>query len=255
MARSFLAKAFSRMTYPLDDSWAQHNPDRIAAIKANPQASAADLHYLVEIEAEAALAHPNCPVETWWGLAALYPLEAMQSVLYPVLTLESPERWAESERHNLDQWVEDAIDRLPFAQKEAFAADCAAHVLRIWEAKFPEAVAVRNCIEVRRLYARGACSIERWVTAQEVTVKELNRDYMTSGPKHACRAAVADLIEDAANDACAAFSDQYPARIGPAATELWHQERAWQWDLIKSVMPSPLPPQEEMLKKGSSFVF
>jgi len=40
------------------------------------------------------LAHPECPTETWWEIAAKHPVSATHSTLYPLLTLEDPARWA-----------------------------------------------------------------------------------------------------------------------------------------------------------------
>ena len=61
-------------------------------IKANPMATADDRVWLQKKDPIAALLHPNCPPEMWWRLAAMDPLEAQSSILYGILTLESPEQ-------------------------------------------------------------------------------------------------------------------------------------------------------------------
>lgn len=78
-------------------------------IAANPSASASEIEQLAEVMPEAAILHPNCPPEVWWPLAEKYPLLAIQSPMFPILTLESPDRWIDLEREKASDWIEDWI--------------------------------------------------------------------------------------------------------------------------------------------------
>ena len=63
-------------------------------IKADPQATPAEMSWLWSQDLVATVQHPNCPVESWWRCALVYPVEARASVLFPLFTLEEPGRWA-----------------------------------------------------------------------------------------------------------------------------------------------------------------
>ena len=99
------------------------------------------------------LANPHCDTETWWLIAAEYPLDAMQSVLFPLLTLEAPERWQTMESAKMAQWVDTCIQWLSPSQEHAYAADCAEHVLPLWMEKEPKDKSPHEAIWHRRLYA------------------------------------------------------------------------------------------------------
>jgi len=71
----------------------------------------------------AQISDPECPTETWWGLAYLWPKEAMQSPLFPLLTLENPGRWIQLENNWLTRWIEEGKKQLSAAQRLAFEAD------------------------------------------------------------------------------------------------------------------------------------
>jgi hypothetical protein len=74
-----------------------------------------------------ALQHLNCPAAFWWQMAALYPLEAQKSPLYPLLMLEEPDRWVELEKQHVDSWI-DAWLKFNAARERHFLAKCAARV-------------------------------------------------------------------------------------------------------------------------------
>ncbi len=69
------------------------NERLIREIKEDPLSCGTDIRWLWTQEPISALQHPNCPTDLWWELAVDYPIEAQASLLYPLLTLESPERW------------------------------------------------------------------------------------------------------------------------------------------------------------------
>jgi len=114
------------------------------------------------------LANPNCDTETWWLIAAEYPLEAMQSVLFPLLTLEAPERWHAMEEKCLERWVKKSVERLSPAQGHVYAAACAAHVLHLWRKEEPTDRAPQRAIRARRLLAKnGESAKEHWLRCSQ----------------------------------------------------------------------------------------
>ena len=152
---------------------------------------------------------PECNSERWWKLAKDYPLDAMASALYFLLTLESPERWEQLQKENIGDWVKLAVERLPFRERELFAADCAERVLHLYERECPGDTRVREVIEARRRYALGLISQEEWEAAREVTVAAARSTYAYVAYAAAAAARSAD--------AAAAYAS---AR---------YAERVWQW--------------------------
>jgi len=117
---------------------------------------------LLPVHTDATLLSPECPTEVWWELARPHPLEAMSSVLFPLLTLESPERWVALVARNCTSWIDAVLKTLPNAQAQLFAADCVEHVLPFYEASHTAQVCaellettVRRSIEERRRFVRG----------------------------------------------------------------------------------------------------
>ena len=129
----------------------------------------------VQLPPEDAILHPDCPTELWWGLAKDYPLDAMVSVLYPLLTLESPERWTQLEEDNVEKWIELSCKKLAPFQAHLFAADCAERVLAIFEAEYPDDKRPREAIRVRRLFARGEVTAENWHAAWDAALYALEK--------------------------------------------------------------------------------
>jgi len=103
---------------------------------------------------EATIGDPECPVDEWWAIATDYPLEAMVSPLYPLLTLEEPERWLEIEHRNAERWVRSHQTMLSEQDQRRFACDCAERVLDFWEEAGGDA-RPRQAIALSRLYAAG----------------------------------------------------------------------------------------------------
>lgn len=111
-----------------------------------------------------ALQHPDCATETWWRLAAKYPIEAMESVLYPLLLLEAPERWIELEERHMGQWIGDVLSRLPDRFSQLFGIDCAERVLHLYEREYSDGAA-REALRLRHLLIEGKTTIEAWTAA------------------------------------------------------------------------------------------
>ena len=161
---------------------------------------------------------PECDAERWWTLAKDHPLEAMSSALFSLLTLESPGRWSKLQRTNFQPWLQVAINRLLPRARELFAADCAEHVLPLYEQTHPGDTRVRSAIAARRRYANGQLSAEEWEYAR-------------------------DAANDAANDAamggkwCEWFAADAAANTSayPAAWSAWtarYTEQVWQWERV-----------------------
>ena len=179
---------------------------------------------------------PHCETERWWELAKEYPIEAMSSALYWMLILEKPERWEQLQQGNIDDWVSQAAERLPFRERELFAADCAERVLCLYERKFPGDRRVRDAIEARRYYANGRISQEEWEAARK-SVNDVASSARAATNDVESRASLSSAIgatETAAADAAAAatwyaavFAEAYNAESAIAAC---YAERLWQWE-------------------------
>ncbi len=143
------------------------------------------------------ISHHNCPTARWWWLAAQLPIEAIRSPLFSLLTLESPERWAELERKHVVTWITAGLTHLDEQQQRLFAADCAAHVLHFWEEIFPGNLYPRQAIAVARQFAEGAATLEQ---LQEAYSNMRHRASPHFGYAHREMAAqqVALSVEDAA---------------------------------------------------------
>ncbi len=116
---------------------------------------------------ELELADPECPVERWWNLAELYPAEALESPLYPLLTLEAPERWLAMEAGCRDRWIRIEFSHLSPNDQHLFIADCAEHVsLHVLGPTHAFFRRVRQAIETRRLLAREEVSRGHWEAVQ-----------------------------------------------------------------------------------------
>jgi hypothetical protein len=217
-----------------------------AEIKADPHASREELLWLRKQTPLAALAHPNCPADLWWELATHHPMEAQESVLYSMLTLESPERWAQLERTNLERWIRDVCNSLSRKSQHLFAADCAERVLPIFERKHPNDKRPREAIRLRRLFAKKEATVEQWNTARNEARSIFHKGGFIniSAPKSwfAVRGAAdtsAELeVQEAAESAVFtaathATSESHEAKAFERAAYL---ERKWQWERLQEYL-------------------
>ena len=182
---------------------------------------------------------PECDSEHWWELAADYPLEAMASVLFPLLTLEAPARWEKMQEEYAEQWIEISFRRLPWEQKELFAMDCAERALPIFEQKHPNDMRPRDAIKARRLFAQGRISREIWLNAQKdaqqavFAVNALNVSIYSSEKSAALAAAAANAANVyfyAAESIFHATKSNKKTII--EATFSRDAERAWRWNRL-----------------------
>ena len=121
----------------------------------DPQASAEEIQRLSYEDPHAALAHPNCPKELWWKLAADDPIAAMDGPAYDLMTLESPERWAQLEQTHVYEWITHFIDHwLDEKTQRLFACDCVAHVLPFYEKFVPTDKRPHQAMVAARAFAK-----------------------------------------------------------------------------------------------------
>jgi len=231
----------------------------LAAIKADPLATAQEVLTLSSVDA---VCHPNCPVATWWQVAEIYPLEAQGSVLYHLLTLEEPERWFALERKHGWYWVKSVTSRLSAKDQRLFAADCAEHVLPLFEAVYPDEKAPRHVIDLKRecqggkvpyprIEAVQAAALQVVQKAQKAALAASNKlnplqpiweDTQKARALHAAeRAARAALAAggmhansaSAANYAAMAVGELLQGKAADSATE---EESVWQWERLQDYL-------------------
>ena len=221
---------------------------RLVQIKGDPLASAAEVGELPALEA---LAHPNCPTETWWKIAASNPAEAMRSVLYPLMLLATPERWVALEGANRRQWVEKAVMGLPIQDQHLFVCDCIERVLPIWEAAYPNDNRVRAAWQARRDLALGEATEEEWLAAADdadyaagMAVKDSEPDpRQRTGETEPAAASVAwaaaTYAQETAPSDCARAVGKVAAGE-PVDRAAWFaardQERRWQWQRVQEYL-------------------
>ncbi len=229
-----------REMLPTAEEWLHINK-RKEEIKANPLATHAELYVLSTVEQ---LQHPNCPVEFWWFEAQEFGMEAEQSVLFPILTLESPERWAYLERNFICRWIEYGLARLGVTQRILFGTDCAERTLPIWEATFPVIDSPRKAVQARRDYANGLIDGPAWYKAKQganaaaAFARELyTMDCVVLAAETTCVDAAREVCDTAAN-AFGWVAEAYGPEDGnhSAWSEACWQERRWQWSRMKQYL-------------------
>ena len=208
-------------------------------IMANPQATPDDIKHLRGIEQ---VSHPNCPAELWWTLAeGWYPMEAEESALYDLMTLESPGRWEAMERVNIGEWIRSGAFKLSPSDQRSFAIECAERVLPIWEKMFPRRKGPRLAIEAARALARGQLD----PAAQQAAFTAANRGWKTSDVTRYrwvnAAAAAAATVSPQLSPSLAAIHAAHHAN--GAAFDDANSERKWQWrrmkEYLKGEVPSP----------------
>jgi hypothetical protein len=137
-------------------------------VLSDPQAKPQELEALAPTHANRVVQHPNCPPELFATLAVQFPLEAMESPVIDLWELETPKFWAKFEAEHVDDLIRWRFypdqpgqmpqQRISTQQCRLFAADCAAHVLPIFEKVYPSDKRPRNWIEAARACARGQIS-------------------------------------------------------------------------------------------------
>jgi hypothetical protein len=211
---------------------------QIESILADVQATDDELFWLHTQDAKLALAHPNCPAELWWRTAETHPIEAMESPLYPLLTLESPERWVEMERENLRDWIHEATKGLDLSiEFDLFAADCAEHVLPVFEEIYPEDKRPRAAVNARRNHAWNLASYAELVAAQDAA---LQAERIVQKKRDAADRRkdthVFILLEGALQVVRAAINNHSWMHAQQAHEPERHEERVWQWSRVRQYL-------------------
>jgi len=213
----------------------------------NPNATAEEVLQLPVLEA---LAHPNCPSDLWWRLAKDLPMEAEASLLFPLLTLEEPDRWEETVHDNLERWLRTGQQRLAISQQHLFVADCAERALPFFERKWVYEKRPRKAIQMRRLFARGEATEEQLKEAKQDAKMMRNhaesvrtrkhqddydevRAYTENAAIFAATASHGTLDEISRDAASAFFYDGERTGKGNAA---WDVERRWQWKRLQQYL-------------------
>ena len=227
---------------------AQVGARSLLAIEADPQATAEEVRRLPK---KRAIAHPNCPKELWWELAAQHPMEAQASILYELMTLELPGQWEELERKHIEKWITRGMGQLTITARHLFSADCAAHVLPFFEKEFPDDDRPREAIKERRRYARGQGADEaQWLNAAKAAAAAgrhaarmaSNRSpapYSVRRARYQARSAA----NAAAGPAVGSSLDYAPnaAALVFGGGQSSIPERRWQWHRLQEYLRSDWP--------------
>jgi hypothetical protein len=173
-----------------------------------------------------AISHPNCPMDLWFQLAWKHPFEAMQSSLWPLMTLESPERWDVLARLNARTWLYKCPqkDVLSLDQWRLLAADYADHVLPYFEGIYPTEKRPRQAIEAARAYVASHHRTKKQLEAAHIAAWICNTETPLRGAGVAIAAWRASLgaPDFTRSDAINAAEQSSPC--GPRETE-----EVWQW--------------------------
>ncbi len=120
-----------------------------------------------------------------------------------------------------------------------FAADCAAHVLHLFDQVYPDDTRPRQAIEMARRYARGEATSEELVAAQAAaqaaawSAARAAAETARAVAQAARAAADAAWSARAAAQAARAAADAAWSAAGAAA---WSAERAWQTARLRELL-------------------
>ncbi len=179
----------------------------------------------------AALSDPECPTSLWWEGAIKFPLIVMASPLFPLLTLEQPDRWLQLEEVYANMWMQVEWPRLARFMQLSLQADCAERCLPFF-AQEADAKWLLESIWMRRQQAAGTLP-EFW--DEEVTLSAAwtsQDDMKTDAAKYAARAAGWSLTQPALEHAamsCACARDNSGLPSQAARNVEYARERVWQW--------------------------
>jgi len=209
---------------------------------ANPTTDPEIVRRLAIKHPRQAIQHPNCPTDLWWKLAATFPIEAKASVLFPLLTLEAPERWLQLEQKKIWDWITFGCLSLPDAQLRLFTVDCAAHVLPRFEEIHPQDNRPRRAIEVAREMAKGKASARDNITARydaSTAAKEANRakDYASAYAAESASWTLEELSHYSRNVMdCAVNAMMHAGEGGAAAQHRKIDAQRWIWEHLQTYL-------------------
>jgi len=202
------------------------------SVKQDPMATPAQIEALRKRDPRAAIAHPDCPIELWWDLAKAYPMEAEASLLFPILTLESPERWHVMQRKHIGDWITRAIKAMSVRQGQIFAADCLEHVLPLFTEEYPTDSRPREAMRMRRLRANDHANYTKWIAARYAANACANEvSHISFQAKDPYALAATSVAFAAAYEEARPVVTECATAAGtdPSKSEGWLTECRWQW--------------------------
>jgi hypothetical protein len=205
----------------------------------DPQATPGELTWAAVARPWDVVQHPNCDTEMYWKLAVNYPIFAMRSPLYELLTLESPERWIELEKDDVEKWIRVHRDELSDTNKRLFAADLATRVLPIWEEAHPLVDIPRKAIQAVRDYVQGRCTKDDLQEAHDNAAFLRTKDRYAWNDNLLCVRHAAHAAEVASRFDFVRFPLSLAGLLNVTADAMslqystpHIQEKIWQWRLM-----------------------
>ncbi len=216
------------------------------SIKADPLATEEEIRALDDKDA---VQHPSCPTGLWWDLVWKYPLEAEKSPLFPLLTLESPERWLALERDCIHDWIKKVVEGLNgVIRQQLFAWECASRVVHLFRPELahpPEGISLCNLLrEALRLRRTRPLAVgngwDEWNERYYHPINEAKPVGVSYQVMVACTSSTPWLVCRAARHAV--DQSTFPLESRPDAVLT---EARWQWKRVQaylaaSEIPYPL---------------
>jgi len=195
------------------------------------------------------LMDPECPTEQWWSMAAKYPLEAEASVLFPLLTLESPERWKKLEAANIGKWISRTMRRIGKRRRCLFACDCAERaLLAVKTSVIPSMVHLDVAIETARRFANHqatgheldfaiAVAEEKYAKATSYAVMHTNNFYYAAAQAvQAARHSIVSIRPGNSEEEDASWACDSAVMAIRNADGDSLKEQQWQWQRLQQYL-------------------
>jgi len=163
-------------------------------------------------------------------------VEAQDSMLYELMTLEEPGRWAEMESVMVVDWIKAGAWRLSEPSRRLFAADCAAHVLPLFEEEYPRRKGPREAI----WFVRNGVKTGLFFENGTIPTYNAKKNYEAArravqGAKVTAAARAAEAAAYACNPQSSAIhSAIYTAAQARSAAVDNDTERLWQWQRMQA---------------------
>lgn len=129
-------------------------PDSVGAKWNDPQADPEQLAKQAR-KVPKTYMNPNLPPSALVLGAANYPLYVEQNPVLALLQLEDPVSFQQIKLNLAVAWSEKMYEQLSSPSKRLYAADCAEHVLPLFEKAYPTDRSVRNAIQAAREFAQS----------------------------------------------------------------------------------------------------
>jgi hypothetical protein len=146
---------------------------------SDPEAKPADLVSLVESDPRVYM-NPNLPFQVLMEGARLYPWYVDQNPYLALAELEDPRHYQLLMDTLAEGWLAQGVPLLSPSAGRLFGADCAEHVLEVFESRYPGDYRPRHSIYVARKVAAGEASEGDGVKASEEAQKAIPLEAKTS---------------------------------------------------------------------------